>query len=556
MFKTQTGFLYKLKVSATAAAFLTGVAGAQLASAQAADPRPNILLIVADDLGWTDIGSYGSEIDTPHLDQLAELGMRFTDYHVSISCSPTRSMLMSGTDNHIAGLGAMAWQIARFEYMQGQPGYEGYLNERMVTVAEVLQSEGYHTYMAGKWHLGDEPGRLPGDRGFEKSFALLPGMASHFEDRTGINERASPVKYSMNGALLDELPPNHFSSRSFTDFVIDSMRENMGDGKPFLTYLAFQAPHDPVQVPDPWATKYKGRYDDGFRALKEERAAAAKRMGLVNPDAPLPAPHPAEPDWSAMSEEERAISARGMEVFAGQTENMDYHIGRVISYLKDVGEYDNTIIFFMSDNGANPWYSANYPGTTEDWLASHDNSLVNLGKPGSHHAYGPGWAHAGSGPLGMFKMTVAQGGIRSPLIVAGPGIVPGEITDAFAYVIDIKPTILDMIGAEHPDTYNGREVEPMLGRSLMGVLSGSAERAYGPDEVMGGEMVGNKWIRRGDYKALLVPPPYGDGQIRLYNVAEDPGETRDLSAEMPDLLQELVAAWDEKAKEVGVVQKP
>jgi arylsulfatase len=214
---------------------------------------------MADDLGWTDIGSYGGEIDTPHLDALAQQGILFTDFHVSVSCSPTRSMLLSGNDNHVAGLGNMGELLT--ENQIGQPGYEGHLNDRVATLAEVLRDGGYHTYMAGKWHLGHEKGSLPYDRGFERSFSMLVGGASHWADRLGIHPGDNPAAYSLNGEHIEELPADHYSSMSFADFLMDSIRENRGDSKPFLAYLAFQAVHDPVHVPEPWLSKYRGRYD-------------------------------------------------------------------------------------------------------------------------------------------------------------------------------------------------------------------------------------------------------------------------------------------------------
>jgi arylsulfatase len=514
--------------------------------------RPNILLVMVDDMGWTDIGSFGSEIDTPNIDTLAARGVRFNDFHVSVSCSPTRSMLLSGTDNHIAGLGNMGELLT--ENQKGQPGYEGHLNDRVISLAEALQTGGYHTYMAGKWHLGHDPGTIPHDRGFERSFALINGGASHWDDMSGLMEVEDPAHYTMDGEALHELPEDHFSSRSFTDFLIDAMRSNEGDGKPFLAYLAFQAPHDPMHVEEPWLSKYRGRYGDGYEVLKAERAAAAKRLGLVPEDAPVPGPHPMEKDWDSLSEDERALEARGMEVYAGMVDNMDYHFGRVVSYLEEIGKLDNTVVIFFSDNGANPWYSHDYPGNRgSEWLAAFDNSLENIGKYNSTWAYGMGWSTAGAGPLDRFKMTVSEGGIRSPMIIAGPGIEGGRLVTAFSYVTDIMPTILEMTGVELPAEYDGRPPQEMLGRSLTGLLSGEATGVYGAEEYIGGEMGGGKWMRQGDYKAVTVPKPYGDGVWHLYNVVKDPGETHDLAEEMPDLLAELQTAWDRYADEVGVV---
>jgi len=518
----------------------------------AVDQRPNILLVVADDMGWTDLGSFGSEIESPNLDALAERGVMFTDFYVSVSCSPSRSMLLSGNDNHVAGLGNMAELLT--DDQVGRPGYEGHLNDRVVSLAEVLRDGGYHTYMGGKWHLGHEPGTLPFDRGFERSFSMLVGGASHWADMLGILPMDDPAKYALDGEFLESLPADFYSSKSYADFLMDAIRENRGDGKPFLAYLAFTAVHDPVHVPEPWLAKYRGKYDDGYEALKARRWEAAKRIGTVPQSAELAARHPMIRPWDELSEDERALEARGMEVYAGMLEAMDYHYGRVVAFLKDIGEYDNTVIIFLSDNGANPWYSDQYPGGREsEFRAQFDNSLDNIGSPRSNYAYGIGFASGSGGPLDKFKMTVGEGGIRSPLLIEGPGVQGGRRVDAFAYVWDVMPTILEFAGIPHPAEYQGRQVERMRGQSLRGLLTGSTEAIYDDNDLVGGEMVNGKWMRQGDFKAVSVAPPYGSGNWQLYNVVDDPGETRDLANEQPELLQRLQAAWDDYARDVGVV---
>jgi arylsulfatase len=243
-----------------------------------------------------------------------------------------------------------------------------------------------------------------------------------------------------------------------------------------------------------------------------------------------------------------------MEVYAGMVENMDYHFGRVVNFLKDIEEYENTIVIFLSDNGPNPWYSEEYLNNRgSKWFAQFDNSIENIGHPMSHYAYGIGWAAACAGPLDLFKMTVGEGGIRSPLIIAGPGVKGGRQVDAFAYVWDLVPTILEFTGISHPPQFNGRRIEPIRGRTLTGVLAGSTKAVYDHKDLIGGEMQNGKWMRQGDYKAISAAPPYGSGIWQLYNLAEDPGETRDLSQEQPEILQKLKTAWDRYAKEVGVV---
>jgi len=517
-----------------------------------ATEKPNILLVVADDLGYTDIGSYGGEIDTPNLDSLAQQGMKFTDFHVSVSCSPTRSMLLSGNDNHIAGLGNMNELLT--DNQRGKPGYEGHLNERVASLAEVLLNNGYHTYLSGKWHLGHKKGQLPFDRGFERSFSMLVGGASHWSDMLGILPMDDPARYSRNGELIYSLPPDFYSSRSFADFLMESIRENQGDAKPFLAYLAFTAVHDPVQVPEPWLSKYRGKYDNGYQDLRSRRWEAARKAGVVPSTAELPKQHSMIKPWNDLTADERAIEARGMEVYAGMLDAMDHHFGRVVNFLKDIGEYENTVIIFLSDNGANPWYSNEYPGAeTADFRKQFDESLDNIGRPKSNYSYGIGFASGSNGPLDKFKMTAGEGGIRVPLLIAGPGILKGQQSDAFAYVWDIMPTILDVAGAEYPTKFDGRTVEAMRGRSLAGLLNGTATAIYSPDEFVGGEMRGGKWIRQGDFKAMKVPEPYGTDEWKLFNVQDDPGETQNLSGKMPKKLQTLKAAWERYASEVGVI---
>jgi arylsulfatase len=508
---------------------------------------------MADDMGWTDIGSFGSEIDTPNLDALARQGVKFTDFHVSVSCSPTRSMLLSGTDNHVAGLGNMGEMLAPEQ--RGKPGYEGYLNDRVVSLAEVLRSGGYHTYMAGKWHLGHDPESFPHARGFERSFSMLFGGASYWSDMFGMLAVHEEVaEYVQDDKRLEELPGDFYATRSYTDFLIESIRENRDDGKPFFAYLAFTAPHDPMHVPEPWLSKYRGNYDDGYEVLKAQRAAAARQKSLVADSAPMPERYHMVKAWDSLTREQQALESKGMEVYAGMVNNMDYHYGRVVKFLKDIGEYDNTIVIFLSDNGPNPWYSEDYPGNLgSKWYAQFDNSIDNLGHPMSHYAYGMGWGSASAGPLDLFKMTVGEGGIRSPLLIAGPGVKGGRQVDAFAYVWDVMPTVLGLAGIAHPEEYQGRQIERMRGKSLQGVLTGSNKAVYDADDLVGGEMQNGKWMRQGDYKAVSVAPPYGTGIWHLYHLADDPGETHDLAKEQPDTLKELQAAWGRYADDVGVV---
>ena len=523
--------------------------------AETADQRPNFLLIVADDLGWSDISSFGSEIKTPNIDALAEAGVKFTDFHVSVSCSPTRSMLLTGTDNHIAGLGTMSELLT--DELRNKPGYEGHLNDRVVTLAEVLRAGGYHTYMSGKWHLGEEPEHFPAARGFDQSFSMLYGGASYWNDMTGILAvEQEQAKYVKDDQQLKSLPEDFYATRSYTDTLMDMIRDNRGDRKPFFAYLAFTTVHDPLHVPEPWLSQYRGEYDDGFAGLKARRAEGARRAGVFPANAKAAQLHPMARDWDSFSDEEQAFQSRAMEVYAGMVGNMDYHIGRMINFLKDIDEYDNTVIIFFSDNGSNPTRNEDYsPGEAGTrFLSQFDNSINSLGGPSSHYAYGPGWGSASSGPLNHFKLTPGEGGIRSPMIIEGPGVMGQRQVDTFAYITDIMPTMLEMAKLEHPEKYRGREVAPLRGRSMIGVLSGDETVLYGRDEPVGAEMAGGKWLRQGDYKAVMVPPPFGQGEWQLFDLAKDPGETDDLSRTHPQKLEALKTAWKQYADEVGVVE--
>jgi len=513
---------------------------------------PNVLLVMVDDMGWTDVGPYGSEISTPNIDKLAGKGVMFTDFHTSVSCSPTRSMLLSGTDNHLAGLGNMGELLA--ENQKGEPGYEGYLNNSVVSLAEVLKEAGYHTYMAGKWHLGHDLTNIPGARGFERSLSLLYGGASHFSDMSGIMGSENPAAYSKNGKFITELPDDFYSSKSYTDYLMESIRENREDGKPFLAYLAFTSPHDPLQVPEPWMSKYRGEYDKGYEKLRELRVEKAKSLGLVPADAVTPELHPLARPWASLSADEKLFESRMMEVYAGMVENMDYHLGRMLNFLSDIVELDNTIVLFLSDNGSNPWNNLEYPGNADGvYLSQFDNSIPNLGNPTSHIAYGMGWASACVGPLDYYKMTVGEGGIRTPLIISGPGIPKGETHRYFSYVTDLMPTILELTGIEHPGTFNGKEVLPMKGKSLAKVFSGESKTLYGEEAFIAGEMGNGKWVRQGDYKAVKVALPYGPNEWKLYDLSIDPGETNNLSQTSTERLNEMIAAWEKYAREVGVI---
>ncbi len=515
-----------------------------LEESSSAEPRqPNILLIVADDLGFSDIGSFGGEIATPTLDRLANEGLQLSNFHVLPSCSPTRSVLLSGTDNHVAGMGTMGELLS--PEMEGHPGYVGYLNFEVAALPEVLNAGGYHTYMAGKWHLGHEEDTTPHARGFDETFALLPGGGSHWSDQKPLSPPQIMV-YSRNGEKVDSLPGDFYSTTYYTDTILNSIDQGKDDGKPFFAYLSYTAPHDPLHAPKAYIDKYRGKYDKGWDVLGEQRLQSLKALGIVHKDTKSFPRLASVKAWNEMSTEAKAEAARDMEVYAAMIDYMDEQIARVFDYLKEIGEYDNTMIIFLSDNGANGHLPTAYPGQTDEFLNSFDNSLENRGLINSFIETGPGWAQASMAPSRMFKAFTAEGGIRAPLMVKLPGAMPnaGTMNHSFFHVRDIMPTILDVAEVELTQTVNGRPVVPMQGGSVLDFLSGKAKSPYVGADQVGYELFGMKAFFDGDWKILWMPPPFGPGDWQLYSLSEDPGELIDLSDQHPEKLAKMISQWE------------
>ena len=514
-----------------------------LAHPVSAEDRPNILLIVADDAGIADIGSFGSEINTPNLDALASVGVRFTQFNVSATCSPSRSMLLSGTDTHVAGLGNMAEFVAPNQ--KGKPGYEGHLTERIATLPELLKQAGYNTFMAGKWHLGEEPEHFPAARGFARDFSLIPGGGSHMDDMWGANGERQ--LYTYNGKPIAALRPGFHSSEDYTAAIIANIEEGRADGKPFFAYLALQAPHDPFHLPADWLDRYQGRYDAGYEAVRASRIERMKSLGILDKDATVFPRPPNVPAWDELSADEKRQSARRMELYAAMVAHMDANVGRLIDYLKISNLYDNTIIIFLSDNGPEgnvmdmgpPWNNSNF----EDW-----------GKKGTFIQYGPAWAQVSAGPLRMFKGFLSEGGIRSPMIIAGAGVKgSSRISGAVAHITDIPATILDAAGVSHPETFDGRSIAPLQGKTLLPILRNEKTEIRDPGDWTGWELFGNRAIRQGDWKLLWLCEPFGTGQWQLFNLRDDPGETTDVSAQNAAIRDELAGHWTEYAERNGVI---
>ena len=523
------------------------------------DKRPNILIIVADDMGWSDIGPFGSEIRTPSLDKMADSGLKFTQFYVNPACSPTRSSLMSGTDHHLTGMGTNAELLSDEQRKNPKPGYEGYLNDRVVSVAGTLKDSGYQTFMAGKWHLGEEEEHWPDKRGFQRSFALMQGGASHFGDEAWMCNNYYPI-YAEDG-LRTHTPDDFYSSTFYVNKMIDYL-ETRDKNKPFFGYVSFTAVHDPLHVPDEWIDKYKGQYDAGPDAIRKQRFAQQIKMGLFPANTKLwkipnpPEGHPQHvPQWQDRPQEVRAYSARVMEVYASMVELMDQEIGRLINYLKKTGQYDNTYILFFSDNGANGAGMGSYPDTGDEWVARNsDNRYENIGRKGSRNAIGFEWAVTANTPLRLIKGTIAEGGTRSPLIVTGPGIAHGKRSNAVSHVKDMAPTFLEIAGASHPTQYKGRTVLPIQGKSMLTTLKDESKDVRSNSDTLGWELIGLRAMRIGDWKATRLIPPFGESKWQLFNIENDPGEAVDISSEHPEKLQTLIKAYEDYAEHNGVVE--
>ncbi len=518
-------------------------------------PPPNIVLLLADDLGFSDLASYGGEINTPNLDTMARQGVRFSNFHVAANCAPTRAMLMTGVNNHRAGVGNIIEMIPD-EFLDS-PSYQGTLSTDTVTIATLLRDAGYHTYMAGKWHLGHSPELLPSARGFDRTTALADSGADNWEQKPylPIYEQAN---WFADGERFD-LPDDFYSSRFLVDKIIGFIDSNAGSEAPFFAYLPFQAVHIPVQAPQSFIDRYEGVYDDGWEVLRTKRYKAAQALGLVPANSAME-PMASTESWQNLEPKTKRYQAKRMAVYAAMVEAMDFHIGRLIQHLKDTGHYDNTIFIFASDNGSEGSGAGVEPAPANNLMLSlmdYNDDYETLGLKGSYGTIGPNFASAAASPLGFYKFYVGEGGLRVPLIIAGEPLTlsdPNSIIDAFSYATDIVPTILQLTGTPNPaGRYNDRAVEPIVGRSVVPLLQGQAQRIYGNDDAIGYELNGHRALFLGDHKIVYNRPPIGDGIWHLYNIAIDPGETNDLREQQPQRFARMQALYEQFVVEHGVL---
>ena len=543
------------------ALFVVGVAGfspSGMASnlSDLTPKRPNFVFILADDLGFTDIAPYGSEVHTPTLTELSQRGVRFANYHTAANCAPARAMLLTGVNNHLAGVPNIPEMLTPEQ--RERENYQGVLGSNVVTVATVLEDAGYHTYMAGKWHLGSELEKLPSRRGFERTVALMDSGADNWEQRPylPIYETAN---WFADGERF-ELPDDFYSSRFLIDKTIEFVGSNLQDGKPFFAYVPFQAVHIPVQAPQAFIDHYEGVYVEGWDVLRERRFQRAIEQGMVPADARM-ARMASTLDWDLLKPERKRVEAKRMAVYAGMIEAMDFHIGRLVEYLKSQGVYENTVFIFTSDNGA----EASGPDDLNSFLnqriaasVGYHQDYDRLGLKGSYNSISPSFASAAASPLSFYKFYTGEGGMRVPLVIAGaPVAEPGSVIPAFAWATDIAPTILSLAGVAPPGSrYGGRPILPMSGRDLVPLISGTVHRVYGQGDVVGYELTGHAALFQGDYKIVRNLPPQGDGEWYLYNIVADPGEVIDLKDQNVERFQRMQSAYDRFSRENGVLPLP
>lgn len=508
--------------------------------AQAQDNRPNIVLIMADDMGYSDIGCYGGEIETPNLDRLAADGLRFRQFYNNARCCPSRASLMTGLYPHQAGIGHMTndpEDSAAFNY--GLPSYTGDLNFESVTIAEVLKSAGYQTLMTGKWHLGyHDRSRWPLQRGFDKYYGILAGAANYFSP-------SGPRGLTFMNTSIAPEGDDFYITDAFTDYAVRFINENQAEeDRPFFLYLAYTSPHWPLNALQTEIEKYRGRYKTGWTELRRERFDRMKRMGVIDGQVTqLTADDGA--DWESLSDEQKDEMDYRMALYAAQVDRMDQQIGRIIETLEATGEFENTLIFFLTDNGA----------CAEGGLLGGGKKELLGTKKGYFLTYGQSWANVSATPFRTYKHWVHEGGMGTPLIVHWPQTIEGErkgdFTDQYGFLQDIMATAIDVAHAEYPTTYNGQSITPLEGRSMLRVLQGNDKPIH--EEPIFWEHEGNGAVRRGHWKLVKAYEPENPSDWELYDISKDRSETDDLASRMPDVVSELSGYYDRWAARIGVV---
>jgi|ETNmetMinimDraft_22_1059887.scaffolds.fasta_scaffold02552_3 arylsulfatase len=519
--------------------------GAKPVDPSAEGTRPNFLLVVVDDMGFADIEPFGSEIETPTLTRLAENGVMFTSFYAAPTCSPARAMLMSGMDNHIAGIGNMAETVA--DNQMGLPGYEGHLREEVPTIAERLSENGYRTVMAGKWHLGMKRELSPGARGFDYALSFSFGGGSHYSDLLGPDLHRPRLLYRKNGLLNPQLEDDFYSTTSFTSEVIAGLENTAHTGKPFFAYLALTAPHWPLQLPADDANGFAGRYDRGYDILRQERLTKQRKLGLFDETQNF-APRPdGVPAWDTLDVESQRRSSRVMEIYAGMIQKVDTELDRLIAYLESKDLAKNTVVIFISDNGADSWDAGHAPPAVRDHAVTFDNRFENMGRPGSFTLFDRGWGWASGTPFRGYKGSTFEGGIRVPAIIAAPSIsAPGRVSTETVSITDFVPTMMELAGIDF-------EATEFSGRSITSIMRNDGDPVRTSDDHLGIEIWGRRAIKVGNWKAVRMPKPLGDDQWMLFDLDADPGEQHNLASDKPEMLAQLERAWEKYSTDNNVV---
>ncbi len=549
-------------IVALAVVFIAGVAWSadEKTFAVKNSVRPNILLVVVDDLGYSDLSCYGGEMSTPAIDKLAENGLRYSAFYTSARCCPSRAALLTGLYPHLTGVGSFA--TPRPDLARG-PGYLGFLNDSCISLAEILKGQGYSTWMIGKWHLG---GSGPIDRGFENYYGFQ-NFLSYGEDQWNSKKyvRLPPVETPE----IDYRETTFYATDAFTDYALAFLEKARSDrNKPWFLYLAHSSPHFPLQAPKNDIDRFMPIYRKGWDSLRASRFERMKKLGLVPQGATLPpretVPVDEEaiannfsgkqnPAWDSLPEDRREDLARRMATFAAMVKHVDSGIERVVASLEKNHELSNTLILFMSDNGAcYEWGPLGFDGESRRGFNTlhRGPQLEKLGQAETNSSYGSGWANLGNTPLRLYKHFCHEGGIRSPLVIHWPNGVKNEgrfVHDA-AHVMDIVPTVLQMTGIEYPASRKEKPLTPLTGTSLLPNFLGEKL----PERILAFEHQSARGLRKGDWKIAWGKRMTTDPKWELYNLAVDPMERNDVAAEHPEIVSELSAAWLAWAKEVKV----
>lgn len=503
-----------------------------LLAATAMAEKPDILVILADDLGWSDLGCYGGEIETPVLDSLAAGGLRFRQFYNAARCCPTRASLLTGLYPHQAGMGGMVDSGGK----RSGP-YQGYLNEHCVTLAEVLRPAGYRTLHAGKWHVGENRPHWPVDRGFDRFYGLISGAMNYFDisksKRPGI-ERV----FAIDSEPHHPEPGDFYATDAFTDHALRMLEETPAE-QPLFLYLAYTAPHWPLHAPESLIAKYEPRYRESGNALRQARLRRQIDAGLLPPGTELSSSEMVSK--AELSEEQLRETARKLATHAAMVDRMDWNIGRVVEHLRKTGRLDNTLILFLSDNGA----------SSEEGPLGKDfrpDLTGPIGSVDSYHSYGRHGANLSNTPLRKYKAQTEEGGLRTPCIVhwpAGLKTEDGAFTDEVGHIIDLMPTLREISGASYPEKVGDHPIRPEEGLSLLPVFR--AEDF--PDRTLGWEHFGHAAWREGPWKIVRSgrKQPW-----ELYHLDRDPLELEDLAEKHPDRLQRMTAAWTAWSEKIGV----